>query len=79
MLVINLLKHAYKGNIIHNMLTLNSQSKIINHANSNSNPSQINTHIKKTPPNNQEAIPGDNPLMLLQGIRKKCVKNTIII
>ena len=23
---------------------------------------------------NQEAIPGDNPLMILEGIRKKCVK-----
>ena len=28
--------------------------------------------------NNQEAIPGDNPLMILEGIRKKCVKNIII-
>ena len=27
---------------------------------------------------NQEAIPGDNPLMILEGIRKKCVKNIII-
>ena len=30
------------------------------------------------PMNSQEAIPGDNPLMILEGIRKKCVKNIII-